>query len=316
MSRQVVARGLRYAKNGPPARVLVKEEYTTPFDPNGSDVIVKMVAAPVNPSDRRAIHNGSAQGPTVGGSEGVGIVQEVGAGCTTRQKGDHVVFNTPGVGTWADHVVVNEAKLDQVPSDLQPEDASLMGVYGAAWRMVNDYGRIKPDDVCWVLGEGPVATATACLLQQKGARIVMVLPTGHPEDAQLHENLRAHLPNAMTLRTTHLTQGVITKLVSDLPSPKFIFNGMGGPALKEVVSLASSCTVVSFANTSSAPLKVSVGTHLYKNVDLLPFCYNSYLASSTQAERESMYQKIGALLRSGAHGNSKHSEHQWRPKLV
>ena len=325
-TRNVVVRGLRYLRNGAPSNVLRHEEWTTPFAKASSSVVVKMVAAPVHHHDKWMVqgkHQGQlvreteGKAPNVAGTEGVGIVQDVGDACTTLKKGDTVVLNTQDVGTWADHLVVEEAKLDRVPGDLQPEDASLLSVYGTAWRMVNDYGKVKPDDVCWVLGGGAVGTATACLLQQKGATVFLVLRGGRPNEWEVHRHLRRHLPSVATVKTTHLNEKLMLKLTSDVAKPKFIFNGMGGQTLKESVRFAAdSCKVVSFGNMSQQPLSISVGRHLYQDIQLIPFWYGNYLKGSTRDDRETMYEEIAEMLRTSAHGNHKGSDYQFSPRLV
>eukprot|EP01059_Diplonema_ambulator_P020152 TRINITY_DN33854_c0_g1_i1.p1 TRINITY_DN33854_c0_g1~~TRINITY_DN33854_c0_g1_i1.p1 ORF type:complete len:364 (+),score=105.22 TRINITY_DN33854_c0_g1_i1:278-1369(+) len=193
---------------------------------------------------------------------------------------------------------------------------AMLNVYGTAWRMVNDYGKIKPDDVCWVIGSGAVAQATACLLQQKGAKVFMVIRAGRPNEGAVHQYVRTHLPTTATIKSSILTQRVISTITSDLPKAKFIFNGSGGETLSEVLRhAADSCKVISYGNMSHTPLSVSVGRHIYQDIQLLTFWYSRYLASSTRAEREAMYAGIAEMLRTGAHGNTFGSEWQMARRL-
>eukprot|EP01064_Diplonema_japonicum_P001458 TRINITY_DN10938_c0_g1_i1.p1 TRINITY_DN10938_c0_g1~~TRINITY_DN10938_c0_g1_i1.p1 ORF type:complete len:493 (+),score=122.47 TRINITY_DN10938_c0_g1_i1:44-1522(+) len=320
-TRNVIVRGLRYHQKGSPSAVLKKEEWVTPFNKTSSDVVVKMEASPVHHHDKWMIqgrcggleHQGS---PKVGGSEGVGIVSEAGAGCKFLKKGDRVIFNNQTVGTWADKVVTGENNLDRVPLDMQPEDMAMMNVYGTAWRMVNDYGKIKPDDVCWVIGGGAVAQATACLLQQKGAKVFMIMRAGRPNEGAVHQSIRKHLPTTTTIKASLLTQKVMRTITSDIPKPSFIFNGSGGDTLRESLRYAGdSCKVISFGNMSRQPLSVSVGRHIYQDIQLLTFWYSRYLATSSREDREAMYSSIAEMMRTGAHGNTYGSEWQLASRL-
>ncbi|KAJ9456044.1 Trans-2-enoyl-CoA reductase [Diplonema papillatum] len=321
-TRHIVTRGLRYAKNGPPSSVLKKEEWLQPFSKSGKDVVVRMLASPVHRHDKWLVEGqcGHLQTdltePKVGGTEGVGIVEDVGESTTYAKKGDYVVFNKQTIGTWADQVVTSEDNVDKVPSDLQPEDLAMMSVYGAAWRMVNDYVRVKPDDVVWVLGSGSVGTAAACLLQQKGAVVYVLMRGGRPNEFEMHGSFRRHLPTCATIKSTLLRQSVMTTITKDLPKPKLIINGVGGETLTESLRFAADgCKVVSYGNMSKQPLSVSPGRHLYNDVHLLSFWYGRYLASSTRAEREAMYAEIADMMRTGAHGNSFGSEWQMMSRL-
>eukprot|EP01060_Flectonema_neradi_P011422 TRINITY_DN184_c1_g2_i1.p1 TRINITY_DN184_c1_g2~~TRINITY_DN184_c1_g2_i1.p1 ORF type:complete len:498 (+),score=87.49 TRINITY_DN184_c1_g2_i1:44-1537(+) len=323
-TRNVVVRGLRYSQNGRVRDVLQKEEWVTPFNRSASDVVVKMIASPVHAHDKWTIQGRGGQlvssptkaNPTVAGSEGVGVIEEAGSGCTHVKVGDHVVFNKQNIGTWADRVVTSEASIDKVPSDLQPEDLSMMTAYGTAYQLVNKYQNIKPDDVVWVLGSGAVGSAAACLLQQKGAKVFLIMRGGRPNEVAVHQYFRSHLPSCATIKTNVLKTKLMTTLTSDVPKPKLIINGMGGEALQEAVTYAAEgCKVVSYGNMSRKPLKISVGRHIFQDVQLLSFWYGKYLAESTREEREAMYAELADLFRTGAHANTFGSEWHTRARL-
>eukprot|EP00755_Sulcionema_specki_P006206 Sspe_Gene.34829::Locus_16909_Transcript_1_1_Confidence_1.000_Length_1614::g.34829::m.34829/K07512/MECR, NRBF1; mitochondrial trans-2-enoyl-CoA reductase len=320
-TRNVVIRGMRYAQCGKPGDVLQKSEWRVPFDPSSKNVVVRMIAAPVHHHDKHMIMGNAGQlrppqFPAVGGTEGVGEVEEVGSACTVLKPGDYVVPNKQTLGTWATGVVSSEDDFDRVPSDVQPENLALMSVYGTAWRLVNDFTKVKPDDVVWVLGRGAVGTAAACLLQQKGATVFMFLRDGRPNEADTHASIRRHLPLCTTIKDTTLRMRVMQTITGDLPRPKLILNGVGGTVLQETLRFAAEgCKVVSFGNMSRKPVSVSVGRHIFQDIQLLSFWYGRWLARSTREEREAMYREICEYFRTGAHGNVDGSEHQIRERL-
>lgn len=69
-----------------------------------------MLAAPITPVDLAQVRGSAAwplpagASPRVGGNEGVGVVEAVGAGVALK-KDDFVIASSGGVGTWATHVV-------------------------------------------------------------------------------------------------------------------------------------------------------------------------------------------------------------------
>ena len=80
---------------------------------SSTDSLVRMLASPITQVDLAQIA-GSASFPSasttapgggrVCGNEGLGVVEEAGSGSGLK-KGDVVVPNTGGLGTWATHVI-------------------------------------------------------------------------------------------------------------------------------------------------------------------------------------------------------------------
>jgi NADPH:quinone reductase-like Zn-dependent oxidoreductase len=67
-----------------------------------NDVCVKMLAAPINPSDInriQGVYPVRPEPPAVGGYEGVGEVHSVGAAVTAFSPGDWVIPSPPSFGT-------------------------------------------------------------------------------------------------------------------------------------------------------------------------------------------------------------------------
>lgn len=88
-----------------PGRVLSVREL--PLPPLGrDDVLVRILAAPVNPADLNIIEGTYPikpdAFPAVGGNEGVGVVLAVGADVRPDGlvPGDRVIPVGPGMGTW------------------------------------------------------------------------------------------------------------------------------------------------------------------------------------------------------------------------
>jgi trans-2-enoyl-CoA reductase len=66
-----------------------------------TEVLVKMLAAPINPSDLnviQGIYGKKAKLPAIGGNEGVGVVVEVGNDVKSISINDHVIPARFGLG--------------------------------------------------------------------------------------------------------------------------------------------------------------------------------------------------------------------------
>ena len=81
-------------------------------------VVIKMLAAPVNPADINTIQGVYAVQPTlpsVPGNEGVGEVMEVGEGCGgVLRPGDWVIPRVNALGTWRTHITASHTDFIKV----------------------------------------------------------------------------------------------------------------------------------------------------------------------------------------------------------
>ena len=112
---------LSYNKYGDPSEVVALEEKTVQYDLGRNDVLVRMLASPVNPADINAIQGSypiKPPLPGVGGGEGVGEVIAAGeeAGLSV---GDWVLPGGVMTGTWKTHALGNKDDWIKVGPDLR-----------------------------------------------------------------------------------------------------------------------------------------------------------------------------------------------------
>jgi trans-2-enoyl-CoA reductase len=70
-------------------------------EPSDNQVLVKMLAAPINPADInmiQGVYGIKPKLPAIGGNEGVGVIEKVGKNVKKLQKGDRVIPANPGFG--------------------------------------------------------------------------------------------------------------------------------------------------------------------------------------------------------------------------
>jgi NADPH:quinone reductase-like Zn-dependent oxidoreductase len=120
-------KSILFRQYGDPAKVLAVEESPVP-EPARDEARVRMLAAPINPSDLlfvRGLYGGvRAHFPSPAGFEGVGIVDTLGPGTQDVARGQRVsVLNNEG-GNWADYTVVPARDLIPVPADIPDDQAA------------------------------------------------------------------------------------------------------------------------------------------------------------------------------------------------
>lgn len=121
---------------GPP-EVMQVEEIDRP-QPMGTQVLVKIEAAGVNPVDtylRTGIHAHAPKLPYTPGKDGAGIVESVGDGVTRFRPGDRVYTAGSISGTYAEFSLCDETHLGSLPENISFEEgAGVWTPYATSYR--------------------------------------------------------------------------------------------------------------------------------------------------------------------------------------
>lgn len=112
---------------GEPADVLSIED-REPCEPGDGEVLVRMLACPVNPSDLlyvRGEYTLQPKLPATPGFEGVGVVEKAGSGLRPRiMLGKRVAVLSRLGGNWAEHNLVSASQVIPLSSQLTVEQAA------------------------------------------------------------------------------------------------------------------------------------------------------------------------------------------------
>ncbi len=124
-------RAVVYQTFGEPADVLQVRDVAE-LTPDRGEVLVRMLASPINPSDLmtvRGIYGQRPNLPATPGYEGVGVVEKAGSGLLGRLLvGRRVAVLNKSGGNWADQAVVPANQCVPLPSDLPIEQAAMFFV--------------------------------------------------------------------------------------------------------------------------------------------------------------------------------------------
>src|SRR5688572_27007692 len=142
---------VRFHEFGNPSEVLRVEEVERP-EPGAGQVLVKMRARPINPSDLltvRGLYGSLPVPPATPGLEGVGEVASVGEGVTHLGAGQRVIRLGVG-GTWQEYVLAGAAQLIPVPDGVSDQAAAQFVVNPlTAWIMTVEELAVQPGE--WLL---------------------------------------------------------------------------------------------------------------------------------------------------------------------
>src|SRR4051795_5239606 len=143
--------------------------------PRAGEVAVRVLAAGVSFTDaqlRAGTYLGVPRPPFTPGYELVGVVEELGPGCTRLRVGDRIGTLTVW-GADAERVCVPEANAVEVPEDVDPaEILNLVFTYMTAYQLLHRTARVKQGETVLVHGAaGRVGTAVLELGAVAGFRM-------------------------------------------------------------------------------------------------------------------------------------------------
>lgn len=142
-----------FERYGPPGDVLQVRDVAQPA-PGRGEVLVRMIASPINPSDLMFIEGRytiPAQLPATPGFEGVGIVESAGGGVLGwLRKGKRVAVIHGRLGAWAEYTITESRLVVPVPDAIPDDQAAAFFVNPAtAIAMTQDVLRIPAGQ--WLL---------------------------------------------------------------------------------------------------------------------------------------------------------------------
>jgi NADPH:quinone reductase-like Zn-dependent oxidoreductase len=191
--------------------------------PGPGEVCVRVLAAGVSFTDaqlRAGTYLGVPKPPFTPGYELVGVVEELGPGCTRLRVGDRVGALTVW-GADAERVCVPEAEAVEVPADFDPAEVlNLVFTYMTAYQLLHRVAKVRRGERVLVHGAaGRVGTAVLELGAQAGLHM---FGTASARDRAAVERLGAV---AIDYRNEDFL-----KRVRELPGPgvDVVLDGLGG----------------------------------------------------------------------------------------
>jgi NADPH:quinone reductase-like Zn-dependent oxidoreductase len=142
-------RKAQYEIRGPvPQDVISTVEFELP-PPGPGQVLVQVLAAPINPSDILTLtgqYGSLPPLPAVGGNEGVGRIAALGPEVTGLAPGQRVLLPA-GAGTWTSHLLADARRLVPLPAEGDIRQLAMLSINPpTALVMLRDFVKLKPGD--------------------------------------------------------------------------------------------------------------------------------------------------------------------------
>eukprot|EP01117_Protostelium_nocturnum_P019105 TRINITY_DN818_c0_g1_i1.p1 TRINITY_DN818_c0_g1~~TRINITY_DN818_c0_g1_i1.p1 ORF type:complete len:374 (-),score=131.78 TRINITY_DN818_c0_g1_i1:121-1203(-) len=289
------ALALKYTQHGNPKSVLKLEKLPLPSKLQDNEVLVKMLASPINPADLNMIEGNYGRKvplPAVAGNEGVGVVVEAGPKSDLKVN-DRVIPSVAGLGTWRDYGVFDSKDMTKVPSDLSVESLATVAVNPAtALRLLDDFATLKEGDV--VIQNGANSAVGIALIQIAASRgiktINVVRQRGQDEFQQMHYNLKQFGAD-IVVSDEYLQTAQFKRLLSEGPAPKLALNCVGGQSATDIArTLGENGTLVTYGGMSRKPVTLPTSLFIFKNIQSKGFWLTRWNEANPDKQKESLEQ--------------------------
>ena len=180
-----------YERNGPAAEVIEVGDMPTP-DPGDGEVLVRLHASGVNPSDVKRRDGWGGQvidNPRViPHSDGAGIIEAVGDGVSSSRQGERVwVFNAQwkrAFGTAAEYVALPSRQAVPLPTETDFAAGACLGIPAlTAHRCLFSAGPVTGKTILVTGGAGAVGNCAIQLAKWGGARVLATASSADKADA-------------------------------------------------------------------------------------------------------------------------------------
>lgn len=285
-----------FHQHGSPADVLRIEEQDVP-SLGPLDVLVRMQRAPINPVDLNMIEGKYPVRPllpAVAGTEGVGIVAELGASVHGIQQGEQVIL-PQGVGTWREAVLVNATLLIPVPPGVPVKQAAMLRINPpTAWRMLHDFVELRTGD--WIAQNAANSGVGRAVIQiAKALGFCTLNVVRRPE---LIEELQREGGDAVLLDDEDLNEQ-IAEATRRAPI-SLALNAVGGEsALHLANALAPGGTIVTYGAMGRQPLRIPNGLLIFNDLRWRGFWVTQWYRHASAHDVKNMFDQLFPLVERG-----------------
>ena len=287
----------QYTERGPiPQASIAAVEFTLPSLVQGQ-ALIKVLAAPINPSDVLTLTGGYGilpPLPAIGGNEGVGVVAELGPGVTSPAVGQTVLLPVGG-GTWSTHMVADAAKLMPLPNGVDPLQLAMMTVNPpTAYLMLKEFVELQPGD--WVIQNVANSGVGEYLIQLARIRGLKTVNIVRRESAIAA--VKAMGGDVVLVDGVGLAKQVAA--ATDGAKIRLGIDAVGGKSTDNIAGcLAEGAVLVNYGMMSGEPCTISPASFVFRDVTLRGFWLAMWFRKATPAQQMAVFGELAKLIATG-----------------
>lgn len=261
-------------------------------EPAAGELLLEMLAAPINPADLNVIEGTYGFLPTppaIIGNEGVGRVAALRPGVQGYAVGDLVL--PLSFGNWTQFKIAVADQVIRLPAAIDLSQAAMLSINPpTAWAMLEDFVALEPGE--WVVQNAANSGVGRSVIQLARARGLKTLNV--VRRAALIPELQAMGADVVVTEETDLRKSV--ESLCGGQRPRLGFNAVGGAsALNLANGLADRGTLVTYGAMARQPLKIPNGLLIFRNLEFKGYWLRRWLQTTPREKLEETFVSLAEL---------------------
>jgi len=292
----IQTRAIIIREPGDPRRVAQLETVALP-DPAAGEVRVRVKFSPINPADINVLEGKYPIRPDLPGTpgvEGVGVVEQSGAGVSDFAPGDAVLL-PHRFGAWRESGNARAGDLVKIPSGVPLEQAAMLRINPAtALVMLRDFVPLRPGE--WIIQNAANSAVGRCVIslaRQFGWRTVNVVR--RPE---LADELKAAGADIVLIDGEKISAEI--KTATDSAPIRLALNAVGGDSAVRIAgALATGGVIVTYGAMARQPLKIPNGLLIFQDIAWRGFWITRWYERAGDTAARALLSELCALAQKG-----------------
>jgi NADPH2:quinone reductase len=261
--------------------------------PKANEVVVKMLASPINPADfyfLAGTYRFKPEFPEIAGLEGAGIVARSGAGVTLAPN---TLVSFFAKNAWAEYVCIPADELFVLPANLPVEKAAQFALNPVtAWGLL-EKSHLVPGD--WLLLTAGNSTVSKLIIQFAVRRGINIIAT-------IRDPKYASQLNEMGAEVINVNNAHITDCVAEITKGagvSCVMDAVGGNTGTEALNtLKVDGKHIVYGRMDKENVQFHNSAITYKNLTISGFGIRGYLQNLNPGQRSQMVQSIAGIIAS------------------
>jgi len=289
---------------GEPTDVLTVRDVPDP-QPGRGEVLVRMIASPINPSDLmtiRGTYGRQATLPATPGFEGVGTVEKSGGGLLGKSLvGKRVVVLNRERGNWSEKTVVVAKQAIPVSRNLSDDQAATFFVNPtSAWVMTREVLRVPVNE--WLLqtaAGSSLGKMVTSIGRQYGFRTINVV-----RRAEQAAEIDSPDSRAIAFDATKDDESVLHDQIEKIVGPnglRYVIDPVGGPTGSALVrSLGKDARMLVYGTLENDPtLQFSPRTLMTVGASIEGFWLSNHMARLNLIQKLRLIRRVSKHIQNG-----------------
>ena len=287
---------LVFRQFGPPGNVLEFEgECLISQALDSGNVLVRILAAPINPADLNIIEGTYGVRPTLPttpGIEGCGVVEM--SNSADFEEGERVIF-LRRASTWASHSTVPGESLFKLPIGMDPLQAAMLKVNPAtAWRLLHGFDVLEKGS--WIVQNVGNSAVGRCVIQL--ARDLGIRTISFVRRPEVFDELRGLGADQVFLDDE--AGYASAKDVLGGANAALAFNAVGGDsALRLMKLLRESGSHITYGAMGRKPLTTPNGLLIFRDIQIRGLWVSRWIENAPRDEVHGVYENLATRVAAG-----------------